>query len=233
MSQNPLMDVILAIVCYHKDCNEEFDNEAERDAHEKTHLTCTYCSRGFDSVADRIDHETAHITCYYGYCGLQFQNEDLRMIHVQTEHFHGTFMCTFCWQSYGDALQWRACEASHVAGRGWPEVYWVCSEPSIMDGKPCNTSYTSAQGTNYKNHVRNRHRYNRTEDEWKQILDKTCFKHSGFWCGRCGKGLKYDDPAIKRDLKLHGIGQSLRLDHIQKHVLEDGGIHWQWPSSGV
>ncbi|KAK1528615.1 uncharacterized protein CCOS01_06449 [Colletotrichum costaricense] len=106
MSQNPFMDVILAIVCYHKERIEKFDNKAERDAQKKMHVTCTY----------------SHVTCYYGYCSLQFQNGNLRKIHEQTEHFPGSFMCTFCEQPYGNALQWRACEASHGAGRGQPQV---------------------------------------------------------------------------------------------------------------
>ncbi|UQC87795.1 uncharacterized protein CLUP02_13314 [Colletotrichum lupini] len=164
MSQNPFMDVILAIVCYHKERNENFDNEAERDAHRMLRATM-----GIAACNSRM--ETSG----------------------RSTNKQNTFFAISCVLS-ADSLMGMHSNGEHAKHH---TLLAVDSPRS-----------TGKQGTNCQNHL-------------------------VFWCGRCGKGLKYDDPAIKRDLKLQGIGQSLRLDHIQKHVLEDGGIHWQWPSPGV
>ncbi|KAK1676330.1 hypothetical protein BDP55DRAFT_631493 [Colletotrichum godetiae] len=236
MLQSPDMGFVLELVCYHKDCNAHFDDDEDRHAHEQTHLTCTHCDRGFESVADRVDHEAAHLTCYYGYCGLQFETEELREEHEESEesaHFSGNFRCTICGEAWPDAIQWRVCEASHNPRR--PEIYWVCSEASVIDAKPCNTSFTSEQRDNFVTHLSSRHDHrSHTPGQLPgHILEKFCFKHSGFWCGYCGKGLKYDSPDIKRGLEVRTIDQPLRLDHIQKHVLEDGAIEWHWPIPGV
>ncbi|KAK1483671.1 hypothetical protein CTAM01_13291 [Colletotrichum tamarilloi] len=101
-----------------------------------------------------IDHETAHVTCYYGYCSLQFQNGNLRKIHEQTEHFGGSFMCTFANSLMGMHSNGEHAKHHTVLAVDSPRsTGYLCSKASAMNGKTCNTSYTSKQGTNYQNHL--------------------------------------------------------------------------------
>ncbi|KAK1528613.1 uncharacterized protein CCOS01_06447 [Colletotrichum costaricense] len=149
------------------------------------------------------------------------------------------FLCTFCSSPYLEARGWRLCEESHSEQRiqDLNGIYWVCSLPDRdNDSRLCNTSFKVTQRFEFAQHLTMMHGVGTSWSVVLSVQRDNCFPiHAdGFWCGYCRKALKYDDPQIQEGLSLTDLDQPLRLDHIQKHILNGTRPRsWQWPRAGV
>ncbi|UQC87793.1 uncharacterized protein CLUP02_13312 [Colletotrichum lupini] len=198
-------------------------------------------TNGISINGSRNNVNGAHVyVCYYGYCGQRFTTEAAYSSHVDEEHqrrpSNQEFPCTYpgCGTFFSVATDWTDHELEHDEEyiTNPTNIYWVCSEPRGTGA--CNTSFTAKQRTQFAEHLVTLHGVGRSWSAVIPVLGRSSFPiyADGFYCPWCVKGIKYNDPDFLRSFVICGLDQPLRLDHLQRHMLDDGNSNGHLPTAG-